>query len=244
MAAFDEYRDNFLTDYFYRYLPGYLLNEGTTLYNEMKMYWDFMNNTRETWIERVMKPINIPALLNSYLAWIAADPTRSANYILLNYDHGQDKQFSEYELIIKMCSLYGIERVHKVGALSLAHMLRLLIFKSRMRLFDGSKRRLLEVYKDINLGQDMTFLIQTQTGEITGADAGEPATCKYYLLKSAGLVVPNIYFSNTDQALFDGGYYNIEILGIVYEYLIQSTDTLIYDNTNMKYDDIYTYDGI
>lgn len=239
MAGFEGYRDDFTVDYFNRFLPAYLLNEGTTLHGEMKLYWDLMNNTREKWIQNIMMPLDIGKLLAEYLKWVH-DEGDPVVYLDPSYTHEQDKQFQHYNLIIKICSLYGITRVHEVGALSLAHMLRLLIFKTGMRLFDGSKRRLMEIYDNISLGEAMRFRIQTETGDDIGV-AGTSATCKYRLLR--GVLASTVEFNSTDDALFNGGYYNIEILGIVYNYDIVGTNALIYDNASMKYDDDKEYDG-
>lgn len=242
MAAFDEYRDNFLTDYFYQYLPGYLLTEGTTLYNEMKVFWDLMNNTRETWITRMMSPLNIKNLLNSYYAWINADGDRRDNYLANIYS--EDSQFEHYLLITSACSLYGITPIHEVGALSLAHMLRLLVFKTRSRLFDGSKRRLLEIYDTLQFSNDMRFRIQTDTGADVAGFPGSSARCFYRLYKPGDLGTATVYFNDTDDDLFNGGYYNIEILGIVYSYEILDNNALIYDNIELSYDEENEYDGM
>lgn len=239
---YKEYLDDFEQDYFVRFLPGYLLNEGTTLWHEWRFYWELLDNLRKNWIKARLVPFNIEMLLNDYLGWIKSSSARKNDYESDEPTYSYDEDYEHYKFILSICSFYNIGDIHPVaGRLSLAHQLRLLLFATRKRLFDGSKQKVEEIFNNIELGAGMKLVIQTMTGDENGTDT-QSATCKLSLIKSESAEGFSYLFNKTDQTLFNGGFYNIPILGIVYEYDIINSDALVYDIEVSKYDDDKKYD--
>lgn len=239
---YKEYLDDFEQDYFVRFLPGYLLNEGTTLWHEWRFYWELLDNLRKNWIKARLVPFNIEMLLNDYLGWIKSSSARKNDYESDEPTYSYDEDYEHYKFILSICSFYNIGDIHPVaGRLSLAHQLRLLLFATRKRLFDGSKQKVEEIFNNIELGAGMKLVIQTMTGDENGIDT-QSATCKLSLIKSESAEGFSYLFNKTDQTLFNGGFYNIPILGIVYEYDIINSDALVYDIEVSKYDDDKKYD--
>lgn len=239
---YKEYLDDFEQDYFVRFLPGYLLNEGTTLWHEWKFHWELLDNLRKNWIRARLVPFNIQMLLNDYLDWIKNDRDRKTDYESAEPKYLYDENYEHYKFILSICSFYNIGDIHPVaGRLSLAHQLRLLLFATRKRLFDGSKQRVEEIFNNIELGAGMKLVIQTMTGDENGVD-NQPATCKLSLIKSKSTEGFSYLFNKTDQTLFSKGFYNIPVLGIVYKYDIINSDALVYDIEVSKYDGDKRYD--
>lgn len=233
MADFDEYRDQFEKDYFNPIFSGFLLTPGTSLYHEKKLLWDILNNTRELWIANIWSVLDIDFLIRDYTAWIKADNDRVSDY--LNDDYSHDIDYPYYQQILNLCSIYTISKVHEVGELSLLHMLRLLVFKLKSKFFDGSKKRILDLYSQINFGDGFSFATVTETNGLANASA------KYYLLSAFGNNPNIVEFNVVDKELFENGFYNIIVLGIKYTYTITTFDALIYDQSD--YDDGKKYDG-
>lgn len=237
---YKEYLDDFEQDYFVRFLPGYLLNEGTTLWHEWRFYWELLDNLRKNWIKARLVPFNIQMLLNDYLGWIKDDSDRKTDYESAEPTYSYDEDYKHYKFILSICSFYNIGDIHPVaGRLSLAHQLRLLLFATRKRLFDGSKQRVEEIFNNIELGAGMKLVIQTMTGDEDEIGT-QPATCILSLIKSTEGA--SYLFNETDQTLFTNGFYNIPVLGIVYTYRVVNSDALVYDIKVSKYDDDKKYD--
>lgn len=237
---YKEYLDDFEQDYFVRFLPGYLLNEGTTLWHEWKFHWELLDNLRKNWIRARLVPFNIEMLLVDYLGWIESSGGRKADYESAEPTYSYDENYEHYKFILSICSFYNIGDIHPVaGRLSLAHQLRLLLFATRKRLFDGSKQRVEEIFNNIELGAGIKLVIQTMTGDENEIGT-QPATCTLSLIKSTE--GPSYLFNKTDETLFNEGFYNIPVLGIVYKYRIVNSDALVYDIEASKYDGDKKYD--
>lgn len=241
MKNYQEYFDDFERDYFNRALPGYLLNEGTTLYNEWKFHWDLYNNMIAAWVDNRLKPLDLLQLLVDYYIWVEDDEGRKSKYIL--GDYGEDEEFRHYWIINTWCSFYGIKDIHPlIGKISLAHRIRLLKIAARQRMFDGSKRAMKNILEDLNFGSGIGISIVTQTGDDDDDDNSPTisATAHCYITKPNS--EPSVEFNMHDEILFENGYYNLEILGIVYEFTVLSSDALVYDIETHKYDDDKKYD--
>ena len=185
---YKEYLDDFEQDYFVRFLPGYLLNEGTTLWHEWKFHWELLDNLRKNWIRARLVPFDIQMLLNDYLDWIKNDSDRKTDYESAEPKYLYDEGYEHYKFILSICSFYNIGDIHPVaGRLSLAHQLRLLLFATRKRLFDGSKQRVEEIFNNIELGAGMKLVIQTMTGDENGIGTQPDVYKRQVLTDSDGI---------------------------------------------------------
>lgn len=192
-----------LKDYTKAY-PDYLRNPGNDLMLITELYYDIMNNYKDQ-IITFWKHLDLNTLESSYIRWLRNDPLP-----------GEKWQFTE--LVEGLCKTYGITREHPVGRLNERHLIRLLKIKTSGISFDGTRKRIEEIYENIFPNMNFLFISNNSVA----------ASANIYLFKSDSI----LEFDEIDEALFKNGYYFIDILGISFEFYTVNRGSLIYDYTN------------
>lgn len=199
-------------------LPSYLQTPGSIIMNTIRLYYDIMDGYQNTIINNLWRQLNIDYLLNEYNSWSQKNPS------------ADDSEFPYTNIIEKLCILYEINREHPVDGgtvLKNSHMLRLLKIKILGIGFDGSREKLEELLSNIVFGTGLSFFVKTKHTDHATADV--------YLIRSSS----QSNFDSTDEALFNEGYYFLELLGITLNFDTIEKDDLIYDTTiydTSKYD--------
>lgn len=215
-------------------LPDYLQTPGSIIMNQIRLYYDIME-TYKTTIKNMWSHFNVELLLDEYYEWRILNPS------------ADDSEWKYTDLIEKLCKTYDIIREHPVEldpienqgvgtVLKNSHMLRLLKIKVMGVGFDGSREKLEEIYNTLfPTGGTITFIFQTLHKD----SANNPlhATARIIVSKPSSILL----FDDVDVALFNGGYYFPNLLGITIEPYIITSTTLFYDLTN--YDDDKKYDN-
>lgn len=237
MADFSKY-DIDIQKY-YDKLPSYLQTPGGIATGQIRLMYDIMNDYKNNMVD-LWSRFDINLLLNEYLVWYL-------NKITPIIDGGEgltygvnftDADWKYTDLTEKLCKTYDIIREHPVEldpienpgegtVLRNSHMLRLLKIKTSGVGFDGTKEKLEEILGNIFTG-NIKYIIQTRNQEHAAANV--------VLIKPSN----DLSFDDTDSALFAGGYYFLELLGITLTFLVVNSDSLVYDYTN--YDDDKKYD--
>lgn len=216
MADYSKYLTS--VDKYQNKLPSYLQTPGSIIMNTIRLYYDIMDGYRNTIINNVWKQLDINYLLNEYNSW------RLANSL------ADDSDFPYTDFIEKLCRLYEINREHPVDGgtvLRNSHMLRLLKTKISGIGFDGSREKLEELLENVVAGTNISYFVKTRNNSHAEADV--------YLVKSTS----SSNFDSVDEALFNEGYYFLELLGITLNFDTVEKDRLVYDTTvydTSKYD--------
>lgn len=201
---------------FIRCFPDYLQTPGSYAMNVTQLFYDIMNSYKNTFVD-LWDHLSIDNLEKDYLTWRQQNPT-------LN-----EEQWKYTILVEKLCKTYDIIREHPVGILTNKHMLRLLKIKIMGVGFDGTREKLETILESLfGKTSPVRFLVQTRNETHAAANV--------FLIKSNN----DISFDQTDEDLFNGGYYFLELLGITLVYDVIPYDALVYDYTN--YDDGKKYD--
>ena len=203
-------------DKYHKLIPDYLRTPGSIIMNQIQLFYDIINNYKGHMID-IWEHFSIDKLQSDYILWKTANPA------------SDDIEWRYTDLVEKLCKTYDIIREHPVGILSNKHMLRLLKIKIMGVGFDGTREKLEEILNSL-FGElsSVKYLVQTRNSEHASANV--------FIVKSLN----DISFDITDESLFEGGYYFLELLGITLFYTVIQSDTLVYDYTN--YDDGKKYD--
>lgn len=203
-------------DKYHKLIPDYLRTPGSTIMNQIQMFYDIINNYKDHMID-IWEHFSIDRLQNDYVIWSIANPALD------------DSEWKYTDLVEKICKTYDVIREHPVGILTNKHMLRLLKIKIMGVGFDGTREKLEEILNSLfDESSSVKYLLQTRNTEHASANVV--------------LVTPSNVdiFDAIDEDLFEGGYYFLELLGIQFTYSVITSDTLVYDYTN--YDDGKKYD--
>lgn len=211
MSDFSRY-DIDIKDY-YKKLPNYLQTPGGNALGKIRLLYDIVYDYKNNMVDLWSK-FNTDNLLAEYLVWKSNNPSLD------------DSEWKYTDLVEKFCKTYDIIREHPVAngtTLRNSHMLRLLKIKTMGVGFDGSKEKLEEILATL-FTSTIRYIVQTVNQS--------HAEANIFLIKSAS----DASFDQTDEDLFDEGYYFLELLGITLNFSVVDTDTLVYDYTD--YDSI------
>lgn len=212
--SYDAYDYNI--DKYIQMLPSYLQNKGSLIYNEIRLAYDILNNYKNIWVD-IWKHLDLDYMENQYFDWKLANPLLP------------DSDWPYNKLLEMLCKTYDINREHPVGVLNNRHLIRLLKVKLMGIGFDGTRKKLMAVIDSVFGNTGISIIPITSMNQ--------PATATIYLIRPDNPV----YFDDTDQALFEAGYYFLPILGIAYSFITVDSDALIYDYE--EYDKNKKYDG-
>jgi len=199
-----------------RLLPDYLSTPGAMIMNQLRLMYDIINNYKDDQVS-IWEHFSVDNLQNDYLIWRQQNPGV------------EDVEWKFTDMVEKVCATYDVIREHPVGTLRNSHMLRILKTKIMGVGFDGSREKL-----EINLKS--LFASTSSLGYLVQTRNTEHASANVYIVKSEN----DLSFDATDELLFEGGYYFLQILGITLFYEVIPNDTLVYDYTvydTKKYDE-------
>lgn len=191
--------------------PDYLQTPGSTTMIQVKMFHEilelFQAQTFTMWDK-----LSISNMEEEYLTWSLSNPDLD------------DSKWKYTDMLERLCKTYDIIREHPVGRLRNSHMIRLLKVKIMGVGFDGSREKLDDILNSLfDERSNIQYLTMTVNSSHAEADI--------VLIKSKNTSA----FDEIDDALFTGGYYFLDLLGVKFNYSVEDIDSLVYDYTD--YDD-------
>jgi hypothetical protein len=211
-----------------RLLASYLQNEGTQLMNKVLFKYDLINNYKNRMVE-FWQLFDIDYLENEYVIWKRANPLLDdSEWVFTGFVENICKS---YQITREYYSYYAINQGLETTNILLnnLNMLRLLKMRRAAIGFDGSRESLVSLLSNSlnnkytnDASSEINFIIRTVT------EVNNHASLQAYIVKPS-TQVGDIVWTDYDLYLAKDGEYFVRLLGIVTDFEVIDSDTLVFD---------------
>jgi hypothetical protein len=211
-----------------RLLASYLQNEGTQLMNKVLFKYDLINNYKNRMVE-FWQLFDIDYLENEYVIWKRANPSLDdSEWVFTGFVENICKS---YQITREYYSYYAISQGLETTNILLnnLNMLRLLKMRRAAIGFDGSRESLVSLLSNSlnnkytnDASSEINFIIRTIT------EVNNHASLQVYIIKPS-TQASDIVWTDYDLYLAKDGEYFVRLLGIVTDFEVIDSDTLVFD---------------
>jgi hypothetical protein len=211
-----------------RLLASYLQNEGTQLMNKVLFKYDLINNYKNRMVE-FWQLFDIDYLENEYVIWKRANPSLDdSEWVFTGFVENICKS---YQITREYYSYYAINQSLETTNILLnnLNMLRLLKMRRAAIGFDGSRESLVSLLSNSlnnkytnDASSEINFIIRTIT------EVNNHASLQVYIIKPS-TQASDIVWTDYDLYLAKDGEYFVRLLGIVTDFEVIDSDTLVFD---------------
>jgi hypothetical protein len=211
-----------------RLLASYLQNEGTQLMNKVLFKYDLINNYKNRMVE-FWQLFDIDYLENEYVIWKRANPSLDdSEWVFTGFVENICKS---YQITREYYSYYAINQSLETTNILLnnLNMLRLLKMRRAAIGFDGSRESLVSLLSNSlnnkynnDASSEINFIIRTVT------EVNNHASLQAYIVKPS-TQAGDIVWTDYDLYLAKDGEYFVRLLGIVTDFEVIDSDTLVFD---------------